>query len=144
MKFDSAQCLFIIWAFTFQVVLIVHFALRKWYFDAYIEKAGWLVYALCLPAVLVSLVQLLYGKSWSFWLGGFLFLIWAVFGYLVEYRLHISWRSPIVWPVFGPYVLLYLATIMFYWFPLALLSRPLWYAYAVLFVINTILNVGSH
>jgi hypothetical protein len=43
-----------------------------------------------------------------------------------------------------PYVLLYLGTVMFYWWPLGLLSRPLWIAYAVLFVIGTGLNVTSH
>jgi hypothetical protein len=43
-----------------------------------------------------------------------------------------------------PYVFLYLATVMFYWWPLGLLSRPLWIIYAVLFVIATILNITSH
>ncbi len=44
----------------------------------------------------------------------------------------------------GPYVFLYLATVMFYWWPLALVSKPLWYVYAFLFMISTILNVTSH
>ena len=43
-----------------------------------------------------------------------------------------------------PYVFLYLGTVMFYWWPLALLSRPLWFVFAVLFVIGTILNLTSH
>jgi hypothetical protein len=43
-----------------------------------------------------------------------------------------------------PYVLLYLSTVMFYWWPVGLLSRPLWIAFAVLFVIGTVLNVTSH
>jgi hypothetical protein len=33
---------------------------------------------------------------------------------------------------------------MFYWWPLALISRPLWYIYAVLFIVSTVLNVSSH
>jgi len=36
-------------------------------------------------------------------------------GYTVEYILRIGWRSPPRWPVFVPYVLLYLATAMLYW-----------------------------
>ena len=35
-------------------------------------------------------------------------------------------------------------TCMFYWFPLALVSKPLWYVYAVLFIVSTLLNVTSH
>jgi hypothetical protein len=34
--------------------------------------------------------------------------------------------------------------VMFYWWPLGLLSRGLWFAYAILFVIATILNLRSH
>ena len=70
--------------------------------------------------------------------------MWAVFGYTVEYVKRIRWRNPIRWSVFGPYVFLYLATVMFYWWPLGLISRPLWYVYAVLFIISTTLNVTSH
>ena len=43
-----------------------------------------------------------------------------------------------------PYVTLYLVTLMFYWWPLGLLGRPLWYAFGALFVMSTILNVTSH
>ena len=42
------------------------------------------------------------------------------------------------------YVLLYLATIMFYWWPVGMLSRPLWYVYAGLFTLSTWLNISSH
>jgi hypothetical protein len=46
--------------------------------------------------------------------------------------------------LFGPYIVLYLATVMFYWWPLALIYKPLWYAYAILFIVSTILNITSH
>ena len=78
------------------------------------------------------------------WLGGFLYLIWAIFGYTVEYRRKIEWRNPINGSILGPYLVLYMATIMFYWFPLALIWKPLWYYYAVLFVASTLLNLISH
>jgi hypothetical protein len=84
------------------------------------------------------------GKEWSFWVAGFIFLFWAIFGLVVEYGFHIKWRNPIKWPIFVPYVLLYLGTIMFYWFPVGALSRPFWYVYAVLFAFSTYLNVTSH
>jgi hypothetical protein len=140
---ESLEVLFVIWAFLFQIILIMHFALRKWHFDIAM-RYGPIVYALSLLAVVVSIILLLGGKTWSLWMSGFIYLIWALYGYTVEYVKRIEWRNPIRWPVFGPYVFLYLATIMFYWWPLGLISRPLWYVYAALFIISTTLNVTSH
>jgi len=141
---DSLDILFITWAFTFQIVLIVHFSIRKRHFESYTLKYGWLVYALSIPAVLISIILLLGGKSWAFWMGGFLFLVYAIYGYRIDFVKKIQWRSPLRRSIMFPYVFLYLATVMFYWWPLGLLSRPLWIIYAVLFVIATILNITSH
>ena len=143
-KLDKLDKLFIVWAFLFQVILIIHFAIRKPLMESYTEKFGWIVYALCIPAVIISIILLRGGKSWSFWLGGFLFLIYAVFGYWVDYVAQIPWRNPIQLSIAFPYVFLYLATVMFYWWPLWPLSRPLWFVYAILYVIATILNITSH
>jgi hypothetical protein len=140
---DNLETLYIISAFLFQIILIVHFALRKWRFD-FAMRYGPLVYALGVPAAAASILLLLGGKAWSLWLGGFLYLAWGLFGYTVEYIRKIEWRNPIRWPVFAPYVLLYLATVMFYWWPLALIHKPLWYICAILFIISTVLNIISH
>ena len=143
-KLDTLDKLFVVWAFLFQVVLIVHFALRKRFFESYTTKIGWIVYALCIPAVVISIILLRGGKSWSFWLGGFLFPLYAAFGYWVDYVVKIQWRNPLRLSIMVPYVLLYLATVMFYWWPLGILGRPLWFAFAVLFVVGTFLNITSH
>ena len=143
-ELDNLDRLFVVWAFFFQIVLVVHFALRRWFFESYTMRIGWIVYALSVPAVVISVVLLLGGKTWSLWLGGFLFLIYAAFGYWIDYVKGIQWRNPLRLSVMFPYVFLYLATVMFYWWPLGLLSRPLWIAFAVLFVIGTILNITSH
>lgn len=140
---DSLDILFVECSFAFQMILIIHFALRKWRFGVAM-RYGWIVYALSFLAGAISLVLFWGGKPWALWLGGFIYLIWGVFGYFIEYIKKIEWRTPIHWPVFGPYVLLYLATVMFYWWPLALISKPLWYIYAVLLTVSTILNVTSH
>ncbi|MBI4927726.1 MAG: hypothetical protein HY835_08165 [Anaerolineae bacterium] len=140
---DGLDWLYVTSGYLFQLVLIVHFSMRRWAF-ARALRWGWIVYALSVPAAAVSLALLLGGKNWSFWLAGFLFLIWAAFGYTVEYVRRIEWRSPIRWPIFGPYLLLYLATCMFYWFPMTLIARPFWYVAGGLFVISTLLNVFSH
>ncbi len=143
-KLDNLDKLFVVWAFFFQIVLIVHFAIRKRFFESYTLKYGWIAYALCIPAVVISIILLRGGKSWSFWLGGFLFLLYAAFGYWIDYVMKIQWRNPLRITIMIPYVFLYLSTVMFYWWPLGILSRPLWFAFAILFVIGTILNITSH
>jgi len=140
---NNLETLFVITAFLFQIVLIIHFTLRRWRFDFAI-RYGWIVYALSVPAVVVSLILMRGGMTWSLWAGGFLYLLWAVFGYVIEYVKKVQWRNPIRWSSLGPYICLYLATIMFYWWPLALIRKPLWYVYALLFVASTVLNVASH
>ena len=139
-RFDN---LFVVTAFFIQIVLLIFFALRKWMFDTAMQ-VGWIVYALAVPALIISVLLLMNGKSWYFWLGGFLYTAWAILGYIVDVARPVAWRSPVYWPVFIPYVLLYLSTMMFYWFPIGNIYRPLWFAYAVLFVISTILNISSH
>jgi hypothetical protein len=141
---DKLDTLFVIWAFFLQIILIIHFALRKPFFESYTKKFGWIVYALCFPAAVISLILLLGGKTLSFWIGGFLFLIYSVYGYWIDYVIKISWRNPLRKDIMFPYVTLYLSTIMFYWWPLALLYRPLWFVFGALFVIGTILNITSH
>ena len=141
---DKLERLFVIWAFFIQVVLIIHFAVRKPLFETYTLKYGWIVYALSIPSVIISVIILRGGKSFSFWLGGFLFLLFAVFGFWVDYYLKIPWRNPIQKSILFPYVFLYLSTEMFYWWPLGLINRGLWFAYAGLFILATILNITSH
>jgi hypothetical protein len=141
---DNLDKLFIIWAFFLQIILIVHFAIRKPFFESYTVKFGWIVYALCIPAVIISIILLHGGKSWSFWLGGFIFVIFAAYGYWIDYVQQIPWRNPLQLRIMFPYAFLYLATIMFYWWPIGILSRPLWIVYGILFIAGTILNVTSH
>jgi hypothetical protein len=141
---DSYDNLFITWAFILEIVLIIHFALRKPFFETYTVKYGWLVYALSIPGVVISLILLMGGKSWSFWLGGFLYLIFSAFGYWIDYIKGIPWRKPLRKDIMFPYVILYLGAIMFYWWPLAQLYRPLWYVFGVLFAVSTALNLTSH
>jgi hypothetical protein len=135
--------LFVIWAFVLQICLIVLFAIRKSNLE-FILQYGWVFYLLSIPAVIMSIIMLKAGKPLSFWLAGFIFLFWAIFGYVIEYKFGIKWRNPVVWTILVPYVTLYLGTIMFYWFPLGILSRPLWYIYAALFALSTYLNITSH
>jgi hypothetical protein len=141
---DSLDILYITCALLFQAVLIAHFAIRK----RNLEKAvrwGPVAYALSIPVCLASILLLLNGKPWYFWLGGFLYLAWAGFGYMIEYvRKNQDWRSPFQWSIGAPYLSLYLATVMFFWWPLLRIWKPLWYAGAIMFLVSTILNTTSH
>ena len=140
---DTYHSLFVLNAFLVQLILLAHFALRKWRFHLAM-RYGWLVYMWSIPAAILSLISLRNGMGWYFWLGGLIYLVWAAFGYFVEYRLRIEWRNSMRWPILVPYVVLYLASVMFFWWPLALIYKPLWYAYAALFAISTYLNITSH
>jgi hypothetical protein len=140
---DSYEILFILCAILFQVILIIHFSLRKWQFNLAI-RYGPFVYALGILAATISILMLMGGMTWHYWMGGFIYLAWGIYGYWIEYVRKIEWRNPIRWSIFGPYITMYLATVMFYWWPLALIYKPLWYIYALLFIISTFLNVSSH
>jgi hypothetical protein len=140
---DPYDRLFVSTVFILQILLLAYFALRRLNFDLAL-RWGWLIYALAIPACFVSLLLLAAGKPWQFWLAGFLYAVFAIFGYMVDLARPIPWRSPIYLPVFIPYVLLFLGSQMFYWFPLALIQRPLWFVYAVLFAASSVLNITSH
>ena len=140
---DNYQILFLINAFLLQLILIIHFSMRRWRFELAM-RYGWIVYALSIPSAIASLFILRSGKTWDFWLDGFIYLAWAIYGYIVDYVRKIEWRKPLGWPILVPYVILYLATVMFYWWPPALVYKPLWYVFAIFFILSTYLNVSSH
>ena len=50
---DNLEILFVASALLFQIVLIIHFALRKWRFNLAM-RYGWIVYGLSIPAAAVS------------------------------------------------------------------------------------------
>jgi hypothetical protein len=58
---DDLDTLFVVTAFLFQIILIVHFALRKGRFGLAM-RYGPIVYALGIPAAVVSVLLLLGGK----------------------------------------------------------------------------------
>jgi hypothetical protein len=131
-------------AFIFQILLCAHFAIRKRR-QSFAIRWGWVVYALGIPAALMSVAILVAGYPWYYWLAGFLYLAWGAYGYSLEYLWgNQSWRSPFQWKVGGPYLSLYLAAVMLYWWPLSLIYKPFWYIYLSLFLLGTLLNVTSH
>jgi hypothetical protein len=140
---DRWERLFISMSLGMQVVFVVFFALRKWNF-AVAMQVGWLVYGLAIPAVVLSVMLINARKGWCLSVGGLLFALWAVFGTVVDIVHPVAWRSPIVWSIFIPYVLLYTGSQMFYWWPLLKVHRPSWVIFTALYSVSTVLNVTSH
>ncbi len=142
-QLDPTDRIYIAASFIIQTTLVAFFALRLWNFS-FALKVGWIVYALAVPAVVVSVMLIRAGKAWYLAAAGFLYGAWCVFGAIVDIFRPVEWRNPILWPIFLPYVILYLSGIMFYWWPLARIHRPSWFIYAVLFILSTLLNLAAH
>ncbi|HSB67368.1 MAG TPA: hypothetical protein VLD65_12385 [Anaerolineales bacterium] len=140
---ENHQLAYVLNAFLVQLILIAHFALRKWRFNLAM-RYGPLVYAMSIPSFALSIFLYNRGVDYAYWLGGFIYMVWGLYGYSIEYILKIEWRNSLHWSILIPYVVLYLATVMFYWWPLALIYKPLWYVYAVFFLVSTYFNVTSH
>ena len=118
-----------------QVVLVIYFALTKWHV-AGATPVGWLVYGMGIPAVALSVMLLKARKPWYLWTAGFLFAVWAAFGVVVDIIHPVAWRSPMLPSIFMPYVLLYFASQMFYWWPLLKVDRVSWCIFAALYSRN--------
>ena len=144
MDLSKLDKLFVGWAFFLQLSLIIHFAVRKPFFESYTMRYGWIIYALSIPAVIISIILMRSGKPWWAWIGGFMFALFSIFGYYADYIRQVPWRTPFFPPIGIPFVILYLTSIMFYWWPLMRINRWLWGVYTVLYVVSMILNIRSH
>jgi len=140
---DRSLRLFVITSLVIQATLVIFFALRKWDFPLAMA-VGWVVYALAVPAVAVSVILIRAQRPWYLWIAGLLYGLWAILGVLVDNVLRVQWRAPILSSVFVPYLLLYIGSMMFYWWPLARIHRPSWFIYTLLYILSTLLNVMSH
>jgi hypothetical protein len=108
------------------------------------RKWGWIVYALGVPSLGLSLWFFAAGQPWYHGLAYVLFTAWAAFGATVDIIRPVEWRSPIRASVFVPYLILYIATQFAFWIPLWFISTAYWFVYAVLYTLSTILNTASH
>jgi D-alanyl-D-alanine carboxypeptidase len=140
---DSAPPPFVIFGFVLQVLLVADFAARRW--RPHLERRyGWVIYALGVPSVGVAIFLLLSGAQSYQPLAFGVFGAWAVFGAWVDYVRPVAWRSPPYWPVFGPYVALFMAALFAFWIPLWYVSFQLWVAFGALYLLHTGLNIASH
>lgn|SRR5574338_67847 len=137
------QTLFVAFAFISQALLIFNFAAYKWKPNLQ-RKWGWIVYAFGWLALPLGLVFLAAGEPWYSWLACGLFAAWAIFGYVIDILQPINWRYPIRWQILVPYLVLYISAQFAFWIPLWSIWPGYWMIYAVLYTINTVLNISTH
>jgi hypothetical protein len=73
-----------------------------------------------------------------------LFAGWAGLGFAVDYLRRAEWRSPPLWPVFVPYVGLFIVSLFAFWMPLWSTGPGPWFAFGLLYALHTGLNLASH
>lgn len=83
----------LLFAFLMEILLIVHFALRRWRFEKAM-RMGWVYGVLGIPGVLLSIYLWLAGMAWYFVIAGFLTGAWALLGFYVDGVKGIEWRGP--------------------------------------------------
>ena len=140
---DTATLSFAAFGIASQVVLVLYFAARRWRPQA-AERHGWIAYAFAAFGLPLGVLLIFGGQSWRLYAGPILLALWAALGAVVDLWRRLTWRDPIRWSVFVPYVGLYFWAQMFLWWPLWGLRRAAWLAFLVLFVVNTALNIRGH
>lgn len=136
--------LFAGFALTSQLVLLVNFSIRRWKPQLEIRWGGLMYAMLGVPAFFLGVLLFLARQPWLF-VGALLsFAAWAAFGYVVDVRKKISWRSPPRWSVLIPYVILYVGSLLSLWVATWYVHVGAWIAFAVLYTVSSILNISSH
>jgi hypothetical protein len=137
------QSLFVAFAFTSQVLLIFNFATLKW--KPHIQRRwGWIVYAAGMIALPLAVLFWMNGLAWYFQLAFALYMVWAIFGSIVDILKPVNWRAPIRWSIFLTYVILYIAAQFSFWIPLWFVWLGYWIVYTALYMISTVLNISTH
>jgi hypothetical protein len=139
-----AVLLFTAFGLTSQFVLVAFFAARRWA-PSRADALGRAAYAFGALGLPLGVWLLLDGQSYRLFGGPLLLAVWAALGATVDLWRPRSWRGPRVdWGVMAPYVGLYFFAQMFLWWPLWDFARAAWAVFAVLFAVNTALNLRGH
>jgi len=140
---NTLQALFVVFAFLIQVLLVIDFTARNWK-PSLERKYGWLIYAMGMPGIILGILFIAGDEPWYIVAAPLVYSIWAAFGYFVDRYQQVQWRSPPRWSVFVPYVALFMASQFFFWIPLWYIGLAYWIGYAVIYFLNTSLNIYFH
>jgi hypothetical protein len=143
MNNSMSQALFVISAFLIQALLLADFAARNWR-PSLEREYGWIVYVTGILGLVLGVLFLAAGQPWYVVAAPWAYFVWAAYGYYVDVFRRIKWRSPRQWSVFVPYVGLFIASQFAFWVPLWYMSLAYWGMYAVMYSLNTGLNIYSH
>ncbi len=139
----SFPTVFAVFAIGSQLVLVAFFAARRWRPEL-ADRWGWIAYVLGIPALGLGVASAIADQPLIYVAAGVLFAAWAAYGATLDLGLHTEWRSPVKLSFLVPFVLLYTAAQIAFWIPLWYVNIALWIAYAVLYTVNTALNVRGH
>ncbi len=134
---------YVVFGFAFQSLLTLNFAARNW--RPQLERQyGWIIYALGLIALAIGVLMLIDQRVWYFVAAPLSLALWAAYGFRVDVWRPIAWRSPPRWSIFGPYVGLFVASLLLYWASMWAVGVGYWIAFGVMYLLHTALNVYSH
>ena len=143
-QLTQAEIVFVVFGVATQALLLGFFAARRWS-PQLADRFGWVVYAFSGLGLPLGVWLLLDGQSWRLFVGPLLMAAWAVFGATVDLWRPRQWRrTPVLWNVLIPYLVLYFSAQMFLWWPLWNIERAAWAVFLLLFVPSTVLNIRGH
>lgn len=140
---SAAESIFMLFGIGTQLALAAFFAARRWA-PGRASTLGRVAYAAAGLGLPLGVWLASDGQSWRLWVGPILLSAWAAFGATLDLWRKVEWRDPIVPRLFTPFVTLYFFGQMFLWWPMWKTARIAWAVFAIVFVVNTALNLAGH
>ncbi len=100
---------------------------------------GRVIMALAIPALAAMIAFVRAGAGWRHWIGPGILLAFVAFMISVEYVWPVEFRSPMLYSVLVPYLVLFFGAILLMGLPMFRMNRPLWFVT----VATTALLLGS-
>lgn len=100
---------------------------------------GRVIMMLAIPALAAMIAFVRAGAGWRHWIGPGIFLAFVAFMISVEYVWPVEFRSPMLYSVLVPYLVLFFGAILLMGLPMFHMNRPLW----LVTVATTVLLLGS-
>ncbi len=100
---------------------------------------GRVIMALAIPALAAMIAFVRAGAGWRQWIGPGIFLAFVAFMISLEYVWPVEFRSPRLYSVLVPYLVLFFGSILLMGLPMFRMNRPLW----LVTVATAVLLLGS-
>ncbi len=100
---------------------------------------GRVIMMFAIPAIAAMIAFVRAGAGWRHWIGPAVFLAFVGMMIAVEYVWQVEFRSPRLYSVLVPYLVLFFGSILLMGLPMFHMNRPLW----LVTVATTVLLLGS-